>query len=255
MNSLVKRSLLIIGFALLLPACATTSNPDPLEGINRGIYKFNEVADDYVIKPVAVTYTKVAPSPIRKGVNNFFNNIQTLTTVLNDLLQLKFTHAFTDAGRFVINSTFGLAGLIDVASMDNIERRVEDFGQTLGYWGVGNGPYILLPILGPSTLRDSAGLAFDTYTSDAIYAVHQAGNVKTSNILRGSQIIDKRVILLDATDIADSASLDPYAFTRDGYIQRRQGLVDDSFTKASLQEEEFEPADEDVVPDTAATQK
>jgi phospholipid-binding lipoprotein MlaA len=234
MNKNVNRVLLVATLVFLVSGCATTSNRDPLEGINRGIYKFNDIADRAVIKPVATAYKTVTPSPIRKGVNNFFNNLRMLTTTLNDLLQFKFTHAFTDAGRFVINTTFGVAGFIDVASMDNIERRQEDFGQTLGFWGVGNGPYLVLPILGPSTLRDTAGLAFDYYTTDAINYVHDAGNVKASNLLRVAQIIDKRTMLLDASDIADNASLDPYAFTRDGYLQLRASQLNDGATPVEI---------------------
>lgn len=243
---MLKKLLLMMVLAFLVTGCATTSNPDPLEGINRGVYKFNEVTDNYVFKPVATTYEAVTPSPIRKGVNNFFNNLTTLTTVLNDLLQLKFSKAFSDAGRFVINSTFGIAGLIDVASMDGIERNVEDFGQTLGHYGVGSGPYLVLPFIGPSSLRDATGFAIDTATSDPITVMHNKGEIRTHNQLRGVQFIDKRVILLDATDIADSASLDPYAFTRDGYLQRRAVLVQDNLVPVHLLDDGFEPADEDA---------
>ena len=145
----------------MLSGCATQANKDPLEGVNRAVYKFNDVTDKAVFKPVATAYKAVTPSPIRTGFNNFFTNLGSITTVLNDLLQFKFAHAFTDAGRFVINSTFGLAGFIDVAGKDNIALRKEDFGQTLGFWGVGNGAYLVLPFLGPSTLRDTTGLVVD----------------------------------------------------------------------------------------------
>lgn len=225
----------------LLSACATQTNKDPLEGMNRGIYKFNDVADKALIKPVATAYKTITPSPIRTGFNNFFSNLGSITTVLNDLFQFKFTNAFTDAGRFVINSTFGIAGFIDVAGMDNIEKHKEDFGQTLGYWGVGSGPYLVLPILGPSSVRDTTGLLFDTATSDPITYTHNIGEVRLHNQLRLAQLIDKRTELLTATDLIDEASLDPYAFMRDAYLQRRaslvqDGLVPDEFIKDDSEE-------------------
>ncbi|MEI7575013.1 MAG: hypothetical protein RLZZ541_152 [Pseudomonadota bacterium] len=225
----------------LLSACATQTNKDPLEGMNRGIYKFNDVADKALIKPVATVYKTITPSPVRTGFNNFFSNLGSITTVLNDLFQFKFTNAFTDAGRFVINSTFGIAGFIDVAGMDNIEKHKEDFGQTLGYWGVGSGPYLVLPILGPSSVRDTTGLLFDTATSDPITYTHNIGEVRLHNQLRLAQLIDKRTELLTATDLIDEASLDPYAFMRDAYLQRRaslvqDGLVPDEFIKDDSEE-------------------
>ena len=226
----------------LLSACATQTNKDPLEGMNRGIYKFNDVADKAVIKPVATVYKTITPSPARTGINNFFNNLGSITTVLNDLLQFKFTNAFTDAGRFVINSTSGLAGFIDVAGMDNIERHKEDFGQTLGYWGVNSGPYLVLPFFGPSSVRDTSGMIFDTATTDPITYTHNIGEVRLHNQLRLAQFIDKRTELLTATDLIDEASLDPYAFMRDAYLQRRaslvqDGLVPDEFIKDDSEEE------------------
>jgi phospholipid-binding lipoprotein MlaA len=244
----IKNVLITIALASILAGCASTANKDPLEGINRGVYKFNDVADRAVIKPVATAYKTVTPSPIRKGVSNFFNNIATLTTVINDLLQFKFAHAFTDAGRFVINSTFGIAGLIDVASMDNIEKRSEDFGQTLGHWGVDTGAYLVLPFIGPSTVRDTAGLMVDTVTSDPITYTHNIGEIRLHNQLRTAQLIDKRTQLLDATDIVDNASIDPYAFLRDAYLQRRASLVQDGLVPQELIKQDdgdFEPADED----------
>lgn len=226
--------------------CATQGNRDPLESVNRGVYKFNDVTDRYVLKPVATAYKTVAPTPVRKGFNNFFSNLGSITTVLNDLLQLKFADAFTDAGRFVINSTFGLAGFIDVAGMDNIPVHKEDFGQTLGHWGVGNGAYLVLPFLGPSTLRDTTGLVFDSATSDPITYTHNIGEIRLHNQLRTAQFIDKRTELLDATDLIDDASLDPYAFMRDAYLQRRASLVQDGLVSQEFLTDGFEPADEDA---------
>jgi phospholipid-binding lipoprotein MlaA len=229
----------------MVTGCATQANRDPLEGINRGIYKFNDVTDRALFKPVATAYKAVAPTPVRKGFNNFFNNLGSITTVLNDLLQLKFANAFTDAGRFIINSTFGLAGFIDVAAMDNIPNRKEDFGQTLGHWGVGNGAYLVLPFLGASTVRDTTGLVFDTVTTDPITYTHNIGQVRLHNQLRAAQFLDRRTELLDAKDIVDEASLDPYAFMRDAYLQRRDTLINDGVVSAPTNDG-FEPADEET---------
>jgi phospholipid-binding lipoprotein MlaA len=231
----------------MLSGCATQSNKDPLEGMNRGIYKFNQVADDAVIKPVAKGYKAITPTPIRTGINNFFSNLGMITTVVNDLLQLKFAHAFTDAGRFVINSTFGIAGFIDVASMDKIEKRKEDFGQTLGFWGVGSGPYLVLPLLGPSSVRDTTGLVVDTTTSDPITYTHNIGEIRLHNQLRTAQFIDKRAELMTATDLVDDASLDPYAFTRDAYLQRRASQIQDGAAQANNHEEFEEDSEEEPV--------
>jgi len=231
--------------------CATQSNKDPLEGLNRGVYKFNDVADKAIIKPIATAYKTVTPSPIRTGFNNFFNNLGSITTVINDLLQLKLANAFTDAGRFVINSTFGLAGFIDVAGMDKIPNHKEDFGQTLGHWGVGNGAYLVLPLLGPSSLRDTTGLAFDSFTTDPITYTRNIGEIRLSNQLRTAQFVDKRTQLLTATDLVDEASLDPYAFTRDAYLQKRASLVQDGIVPKEFIKDEFEDIDAETAIDSA----
>lgn len=247
------KSVLLIALLCGLSGCATT-NKDPLEGVNRGIYKFNDVVDQYAMKPVAKAYKAVTPTPVRTGISNFFNNLGTLTTVVNDLLQLKFAQAFTDAGRFVINTTFGIAGFIDVASKDNIARHQEDFGQTLGHWGVGSGPYLVLPILGPSTVRDAGGLAFDTVTSDPITYLHNTGQIRAHNQVRLVQFIDKRTQLLDAKDLVDDASIDPYAFMRDAYLQRRASLIQDGIVPQELLQDEFEPEDDEPAKATSLEQ-
>ncbi len=249
-NTYYKTLLAIISLVAFttLSGCATQANKDPLEGINRGVYKFNDVADKAVLKPVAKAYKAVPPSNIPTGFTNFFTQLGSITTVLNDLLQFKFANAFTDAGRFVINSTFGLAGFIDVAGKDNIALRKEDFGQTLGFWGVGSGPYIVLPLIGPSSLRDTAGLVVDTTTSDPITYTHNIGEVRLHNQLRAAQFLDKRTELLTATDLVDEASLDPYAFTRDAYLQRRENLVKDSVAKKNAADDEFFEEDSEAAP-------
>lgn len=207
-----------IVLALMLTGCASQGNKDPLEGLNRGIYKFNDTVDKAAIKPIAGAYKAVLPTPVRKGVNNFFSNLNTFVSTINNLLQFKFGNAFSEAGRFVINSTFGIAGVIDWASMDKIEKHEEDFGQTLGRWGVGNGAYIVLPILGPSTLRDTAGLVVDTWAFNPISYVDPP---RARNQLWLLKLFDKRAQYLPGSDLLDEAALDPYAFMRDAYMQRR----------------------------------
>lgn len=210
--------------ASMLGGCATPANKDPLEGLNRGIYKFNDTVDKAAIKPIAGAYKAVVPGAVRTGVNNFFSNLDTLVTIINDLLQLKFDKAMTDSGRFVINTTFGIAGLIDVASMDGIERRSEDFGQTLAYWGWENSTYLVLPFLGPSTVRDTGGLIVDGAFFDPINYVD---HVPTRNSMLITKFIDKRSQFLPVADLLDEAALDPYAFMRDAYLQRRLNHIYD----------------------------
>jgi phospholipid-binding lipoprotein MlaA len=250
MQSKLTKLFLSCALVLIITGCASQANKDPLEGINRGIYKFNDITDKAVFKPVATAYKSVTPSPIRTGINNFFNNLGGITSVFNNLLQLKFANAFSEAGRFVINSTFGLAGFIDVASMDKVPVHKEDFGQTLGHWGAGTGAYLVLPFLGPSDLRDATGLIIDTATTDPIQYTHNIGEIRLHNQLRLAQFIDKRAELLTATDLVDEASLDPYAFMRDAYLQRRASLVQDGLVPKDLIKDEF--FEEETAPETEA---
>ena len=236
--------LLICVLMIVVTGCATQANRDPLEGVNRAVYKFNDVADKAVIKPVATVYKAVTPSPLRTGVSNFFGNINTFISSINNLLQFKFANAFTEAGRFVINSTFGIAGLVDVAGMDKVPVHKEDFGQTLGQWGLGNGAYLVLPFLGPSSVRDASGIVVDTLAFDPITYID---NPEPRNVVRGVQFLDKRTQLLDAKDLLDNASLDPYAFTRDAYLQNRETMLHGGAV-AAPSNDGFEPADEDKVP-------
>ena len=208
----------------LMTGCATTTNKDPLEGLNRGIYKFIDVADKAVFKPVAGAYKAVAPTPVQTGISNFFANLRTFMTTINQVLQFKFNKAAESATRFVVNTTVGIAGFIDVASKTGIPQYKEDFGQTLGYWGVGNGAYLMLPFLGPSTLRDTGGLAFDTMLLDPLGYVE---NVRVRNTLYGTFFISTRASYLPGSDLLDEAALDPYTFMRDAYLQRRENQVAD----------------------------
>src|SRR5262245_11799185 len=209
----------------LLSGCATTSNNprDPLEGLNRGIYHFNDVVDHLLAKPAAEIYQGVVPQIARTGVSNFFANINDVIVALNNLLQGKFPQAVSDVGRIVVNSTAGLLGLIDVATEIGLEKHNEDFGQTLGYWGIGDGPYLVLPFIGPSSFRDGIGWLADFYTDPITYVDPS----RDRNILWGTRFVSRRADLLGATDLVEKAALDPYEFVRDAYLQRRRSLVYD----------------------------
>jgi phospholipid-binding lipoprotein MlaA len=195
---------------------------DPWERLNRGVYKFNDTLDRAVVKPVTKGYVRVVPSPIRIGVTNFFANLQTPTVMINDALQGKFLAAGNDLGRFLLNSTVGLAGILDPATPAGLARNEEDFGQTLGHWGVHPGPFVELPILGPSDVRDTASRVVDTYTNPRQY-------IKSTVVSYGlylPYLIDKRASLLPLDETLQNV-YDPYAFIRDAYLQRRAYLVSD----------------------------
>ncbi len=208
----------------LLGGCASTGNPrDPLEPINRGIYHFNDGLDNVLFKPAAEVYRGVLPQFVRTGVSNFFANLNDVIIALNNLLQGKFLNAVSDVGRIAVNTTAGLVGVIDVATEIGLEKHNEDFGQTLGYWGIGDGPYLVLPILGPSNLRDTLGFVVDVYTHPTTYIDH----VRTRNQLWGLWFVNRRSELLETSKVLETAALDPYEFLRDAYLQRRRNLVYD----------------------------
>jgi phospholipid-binding lipoprotein MlaA len=216
----------LLAAALLLTACATgpNANPhDPLEPFNRSVYGFNDAVDRAVIKPVATAYRDALPSPVRTGVSNFFNNLQDLWSFVNNTLQLKAEGAGNSIVRFGVNSVFGLGGLIDIATEMRIERHPEDFGQTLGRWGVGAGPYLVVPFLGSSTLRDTAALPVDLKGN----VVSQIDDVPVRNSATVLNLVNRRSELLDASRMLDEVALDPYTFTRDAYLQRRRNQVYD----------------------------
>jgi phospholipid-binding lipoprotein MlaA len=194
-----------------------------LEPFNRGVYGFNDAVDRAVIKPVATTYRDVLPSPVRTGVSNFFNNLQDLWSFVNNTLQLKAEGAGNSIVRFGVNSVFGLGGLLDIATEMRIERHPEDFGQTLGRWGVGAGPYVVVPFLGSSTLRDVAALPVDLKGN----VVSQIDDVPVRNSATVLNLVNRRSELLDASRMLDEVALDPYTFTRDAYLQRRRNQVYD----------------------------
>jgi phospholipid-binding lipoprotein MlaA len=212
---------------LLLSGCASTSgyqNPqDPFESMNRSIYKFNDALDRAVIKPVAKGYRAVLPRPGRTLVTNFFSNLDDVLVTLNDLLQFKFRHAASDFGRVLINTTVGALGLADAATAAGLKKHDEDFGQTLGYWGFSSGPYLMLPILGPSSVRDGIGLYVDSFPS----MITQTRPIHVRNqaiILKG---ISNRSNLLEQEKLFNTAIIDRYSFIRDAYLQHRKSLVYD----------------------------
>jgi phospholipid-binding lipoprotein MlaA len=196
-------------------------DPDPYENINRKTHAFNETLDKYIARPVAKVYTNTVPDPVERGVVNFFSNLDELTNIANSLLQAKFGQAANDTGRFLINSTLGIGGLFDVASRAGLPKgEGEDFGQTLGAWGVGEGPYLMLPLVGPSTLRDAPSKYIDSFANP----VSELEDVSARNSLRLLGLVSTRAELLG---LDDAISGDSYLFVRDVYLQRREYLVND----------------------------
>lgn len=211
-------------FAAIAGGCATSGNPaDPLEGMNRGIYSFNEGFDKVLLKPVATAYKNVVPEPARQCVGNVFANVNDIFVSINSLLQGKVGDAVSDACRVLVNSTVGIAGCFDVASKVGLEKHNRDFGQTFGKWGIGSGPYVVLPFLGPSSARDAVGTGLTSYL-DPIWRIHDVG---TRNVLVSLRAVQIRSELLSATGVLEEAALDKYSFVRDAYLQRRQSMIED----------------------------
>jgi phospholipid-binding lipoprotein MlaA len=209
---------------MALGGCATGSDPrDPFEPMNRKVAGLNDTLDDAVMKPVAHGYQAVTPEWMRAGVRNFFNNLSDVWSTVNNGLQGKGHDTAESLMRVVVNTTAGVGGVFDVATKIHLERHPEDFGQTLGVWGVGPGPYLVLPIFGPSTIRDTAGLGLDL-TTDPLGKVH---NVPARNEAIALRFVDKRASLLGATSLLEEASLDKYSFTRDAYLQLRRSQIYD----------------------------
>lgn len=210
----------------LLTGCAsgpTAVERDPIEPFNRGVSHFNEAVDQTVLKPVATAYREVLPQPVRTGVGNFFSNLGDFWSFANSVLQLKPRQAADNFFRFGVNSTLGFAGVLDIATELGIERHPEDFGQTLGRWGVPPGPYLVLPILGSSTLRDAVALELDTSST----LIHGIDHVPTRHATIVLQAVDRRASLLRAGEVLDQAALDKYSFTRDVFLQKRRNDIHD----------------------------
>ena len=219
---------LVLAAALaVLGGCATTGEErdprDPFEGFNRGVYQFNETFDQYIAKPVATGYRDVLHAEIRGRVGNFFSNIQDIFIGVNNFLQGKFEQGVNDWARFTFNSTIGLLGIHDVASEMGLEKHNEDFGQTFGRWGAPPGPYLVLPFLSSSTVRDAGGTAIDWLFAP----LTEVRPIALRNTLYGVYFVNTRAELLEATRLLEEAALDKYVFQRDAYLQRRQSLVYD----------------------------
>jgi len=228
----------------LLGGCATVANPDPRdpwESYNRGMSTFNDTVDGAILKPVALAYTQALPQFVRTGVSNFFNNLSDVWSFANNVLQAKPEAALSSLWRVVINTTIGLGGVLDPATDMRLQRYREDFGQTLGYWGVPPGPYVVLPVLGSSTLRDTVALPADWYGQPTQYLSDTA----VRNSLFVMQLIDTRSRLLEVGDLLNAAALDPYAFRRDAYLQKR---LNDVYDGNPPQSQERYDLDEDQAP-------
>jgi phospholipid-binding lipoprotein MlaA len=220
------KPILALAGALILAGCASNGDPrDPLEPANRAIYSFNEAVDRAALKPLAEGYTAITPTPLQNGVRNFYSNLDDVTVFANSLLQFKFEQATSDFLRIVFNTGFGLFGWLDVASEMGLKKHNEDFGQTLGYWGVGSGPYLVLPFFGPSSFRDGAGLATEIYYTDPVY---QNDDVASLNATLAVRTVSRRADLLDARAAMAEAALDEYEYARDFHMERREALIRDS---------------------------
>jgi phospholipid-binding lipoprotein MlaA len=241
-RAFMKRSWLgaALVVAVLSTGCASgpNANPkDPLEPMNRSISRFNDSLDENVLKPVATSYQDVTPDLVKKGVRNVFNNLSDIWSTVNNGLQLKGRDTAESLMRSVVNTVFGIYGIFDVATPIGLERHPEDFGQTLGVWGVPNGPYVVLPLFGPSTLRDTAGMPVDTSAD----FVRNLDHIPTRNSAMTLRIVDKRANLLGTTNLLSEAAIDKYSFTRDAYLQYRRNQVFDG-----------NPPDEEDLPNPSA---
>ena len=227
----IRQAALAVAAVAALSGCATVQTPtkgDPLEGFNRSMYKFNDTVDTYALKPVAKGYQKVTPKPLRTAFSNFFSNLGDLNNAANNLLQLHITDAVEDIMRFAFNTTFGIGGLLDWATPAGLPKHSQDFGLTLGRWGVPAGPYLVLPIFGPSSIRDGLGRVVDVRFNPLNYMEPVARNP-----LYALQFVSARSDMLGATDLLQQAALDKYSFVRDAYTQQR---------RAKLQRDDASPA-------------
>lgn len=249
MKTTLKRSLIAIALSSALASCAVVppnsgENPnDPWETFNRQTHAFNMTMDEYVLHPIAQSYADYVPTPVQDGVSNFFSNLGEPGNMLNNFLQGKFKEGAVSFARFLINSTVGIAGVFDVASHMNLEYAPEDFGETLGTWGVGPGPYIVWPFLGPSTARDTASIPVDWATDPTTYIFWDRSERYPYAVGLGAlKVIDTRAKLL-ATDAMLQTALDPYVAVREAYLQNRENLVWDGNPPLVLIEDEFEDED------------
>ncbi|MEX3952606.1 VacJ family lipoprotein [Paraburkholderia sp. EG287A] len=226
MTTIRMRAITLGVAALALGGCSTVQTPskeDPWEGFNRTVYTFNDKVDTYALKPVAQGYVKVTPQPVRDSVTNFFANIGDVYNAANNFLQLRITDGVEDIMRIVINTVFGLGGLFDVATLAKLPKHNQDFGLTLGHYGVPPGPYLVLPLFGPSTVRDGVGLVPNYFINPLTYVDPAA----LSWGLYGLNVVSTRANLLGASDLLEGAAIDKYSFIRNAYLQRRRYLLSD----------------------------
>lgn len=230
--------IMMLAAALMLSGCATTHPQDPFENFNRAMFRFNDAVDQAAVKPAAQMY-KTLPDFVQLGVGNFFGNLEDAWTAVNNLLQGKMADGFSDIMRFAVNTTFGFGGLLDIGSEAGLHKHREDFGQTLGKWGVKSGPYVVLPILGSSTLRDVVVLPVDIEADPW----HHVRPVRVRNPGSALRAIDQRAAVLDASNLIEEAALDRYEFVRDAYLQRRQSKVYDGDPPNSAYEFDIGPSE------------
>lgn len=224
MQAMGMRRAIILAGVMALAGCATVTTPtkgDPLESYNRTMFTINDKVDQYALKPIAKGYVWAVPEPVRNSVTNFFSNIGDVYIAANNLLQLKVADGVSDIMRVAINTVFGVGGLFDVATIAKLPKHAGDFGLTLGHYGMPPGPYVVLPLLGPSTVRDSTGLVVDYFGNPLTYV--SPGSVSWA--LYGVNLVNVRANLLGATDVLADAALDKYSFVRNAYLQRRQYLI------------------------------
>ncbi|MFJ1466397.1 MlaA family lipoprotein [Massilia orientalis] len=215
---------LLLTPSVLLSGCATGTQrdpTDPLEPLNRATFRFNDTLDRHIAQPVARTYNRTVPRFVRTGVDNFFSNLGDVPVMLNDFAQLRLMDGMNDLMRVAVNSTFGLLGVLDIATPAGIAKHNQDFGLTLGHYGVPAGPYLVLPLFGPSTFRDAAGFGVDQYASPVTYA-----KPASRNTLWGVDFVSTRARYLNATNLLEQAALDRYLFVRDAYLGRRRTQLD-----------------------------
>lgn len=233
--NLFRASILLL-MGILLSGCATpASQRDPYESMNRSIFSFNESLDKNVMKPVAEGYKFVTLDPVEIMISNFYSNLDDIAVIFNDILQLKFRNAGADSTRLLINTTLGMGGLVDFGTDYGFPKRLEDFGQTLGYWGVSPGPYIVLPFYGGTNMRDGPAMVVDVVTSPMFYTGFIT--VGVGPVMGVLAAIDTRAGLLDTEEIIGEAALDKYEFLRDAYLQRRRSLIHDGNPPRTMDEE------------------
>ena len=233
-RTLLRACALLVACALVAGCAMGPTREDPFEPMNRASYKVHEVVDGNFVKPLAEAYVKYTPLILRTAVHNFFGNIDDMFSFVNDVLQLKGEKAGNDLGRVITNTAFGVGGLIDIAGSANIPKGDEDFGQTFGFWGIPQGPYLFIPVFGPTTVRDGSGTVIRAFTTP----VNLIGDVAARNVIWGIGGVDLRASALQTENVLNQAALDPYTFIRRAYLQRREYLVHDGKPPPSKEDEE-----------------